>query len=143
MSITIPVIVTIIHITVLSTVAFIIVLIIPFGGFFASVSAFAYAYFPIPVIAIWSSVFGERRRIAGSILGLFIGLLGSYALLTFMTLEKIEMIGDTKIVRHAGPTLNQAADFKSYIFPIIVMIAAIKLYWYILAKEAKLRNIKK
>jgi hypothetical protein len=57
-----------------------------------------------------------------------------------MTPEKIEMIGDTTIVRHAGPSLNQATDINSYIFPIIVMIVAIKLYWYVLAKEIKLRS---
>ena len=140
MNITIPVIVTTIHISILSAVAFIIELIIPFGGFVVSVSAFAYAYFPIPVIAIWSSIFGERRKIAGSILSLFIGLLASYFLLTFMTPEKVEVLGSSSIVRHAGPSLNQATDINSYIFPVIVMIAAIKLYWYVLAKEIKLKG---
>ena len=133
----VPAIVTTIHISVLSVAVFILVLIIPFGGFVVSVSTFSYAFIPIPVIVIWSSIFGERRRIAGSILSLFIGLIGTYILLTFMTPEKVEVIGNTTIVRHAGPSLNQAADLVSYIFPVIVMIAAIKLYWCVLAKEAK------
>ena len=142
MNITVPIIVTVIHISILSAVAFILTLVFPFGGFFVSTSAFAYAYFPIPAIAIWSSFFGERRRIAGSVLGLCIGLLGSYILLTFMTPEKIVVTGNTTIVRHDGPSLNQATDFESYIFPVIVMIAAIKLYWYVLEKEVKKMNSK-
>ncbi len=117
----VPAIVTTIHISVLSVAVFILVLIIPFGGFVVSVSTFSYAFFPIPVIVIWSSIFGERRRIAGSILSLFIGLIGTYFLLTFMTPEKVEVIGNTTIVRHAGTSLNQAADLESYIFPVIVI----------------------
>jgi hypothetical protein len=142
MNITVPIIITIIHISILSAFAFILTLIIPFGGLVVSVSAFAYAYFPIPAIAIWSGIFGEKRKITGSIIGLCIGLLFSYILLLIITPDKIDVIGNATIVRHAGASLNQDTDLESYIFPVIVMIAAIKLYWYVLAKESNKINSK-
>lgn len=136
MKITIPIAVTAIHISILSAIAFVLALIVPLGGFVVGIVAFTYAYLPLPALAIWSGIFGGRRNILGSGVSLCVGLLGAYFLLSFMTPDNIEIAGDTTIVRHAGSSLDQANEFESYIFPVIVMAAAIKLYWHAFAKEA-------
>jgi|GEM_PF-4100011 len=135
MKITIPVAVTAIHISILSAIIFVLTLLVPLGSFVVGLVAFAYAYLPLPALAIWSGIFGGRRSILGSGVSLCVGLLGAYFLLSFIAPENIEVAGDTTIVRHAGPSLNQANEFESYIFPVIVMVAVIKLYWHIFAKE--------
>lgn len=136
MKITIPVAVTAIHISILSAIAFVLSLLVPLGSFFVGLVAFVYAYLPLPALAIWSGIFGGRRNILGSGFGLCVGLLGAYFILAFMSPESIEVVGDTTIERYFGSPLNQANEFESYIFPVIVMTAAIKLYWHVFAKEA-------
>ena len=137
MNIAKPVTVTVTIITILSLALFLLNLAVPLGGLVVGVLAFSYAYLPLPAIAVWSAIYGESKKLVGSVLSLIVGLLGLYFILSMIAAESIEVIGETTITRHAGPSLNQEADVDSYIFPVIVMAVAIKLYWRVLAKVIK------
>jgi len=130
-----PLFIAVVNIFKLTVVAFIITLIFPFGGFVLGATLFVSAYLPLPALALWSTVFGERKKIAGSILSLCFGLLCTYLLLALLAPENIEAIGDTIVVRHSSPALNQATDIESYIAPLITMVAVIKYYWFVLSNE--------
>jgi hypothetical protein len=135
MNTSLPFIVSFSHVTILSMIAFVILLIIPRMAYTVDLATFVYAYLPLPVLALWSYRLGESKKFLGSSTAFLFGTLCTFFLLDFMTPDKVEIIGETIIVRHAGPSLEQAFSFDSYIFPLIAMSITIKIYWLTLGKE--------